>query len=117
MPEMLAFSGFLAVLLRAALLCFQTLVIGGLFFFILVARDPQSRSEALLRSGWKLIRWSALGLALSQVCFLITNSVVLTYSTDIPLRQVLEANFFWAGLVAVASGFAVALWPGNLPQR
>ena len=116
MPEMLAFSGFLAVLLRAALLCFQTLVIGGLFFFILVARDPQSRSEALLRSGWKLIRWSALGLALSQVCFLITNSVVLTYSTDIPLRQVLEANFFWAALVAVASGFAVALWPGNLQQ-
>jgi len=104
------------VLLRAAILCFQTVVIGGLFFFILVARGPQSRDEALLRSGWKLVRWSALGLALSQVLFLVTNSVALTYSTGIPLGQVYSANFFWAGLVAAASGFAVALWPVGLRQ-
>lgn len=114
MPEMLALSGFLAVLLRAAILCFQSVVIGGLFFFLAIARDPQSRSEATLRSGWKLIRWSALGLALSQIFFVITNSAVLTHSTGIPLRQVLEANFFWAGLVAVASGLAVVLWPADL---
>jgi putative copper resistance protein D len=116
MAQMLAFSGFLAVLLRAAILCFQTVVIGGLFFFIVVARGPQSRDEAFLRSGWKLVRWSALGLALSQVFFLVTNSVALTYSTDIPLGQVFNANFFWAGLVAAASGFAVALWPVGLRQ-
>jgi len=114
MPEMIAFSGFLAVLLRAAILCFQSVVIGGVFFFLVVARDPQSRSEAVLHAGWELIRWSALGLALSQIFFLITNSVVLTYSTDIPLRQVLEANFFWAGLVAVLSGLAVVFWPVGL---
>ena len=116
MAQMLAFSGFLAVLLRAAILCFQTVVIGGLFFFILVARGPQSREETLLRSGWKLVRWSAFGLGLSQVFFLVTNSVALTYSTGIPLGQVFSANFFWAGLVAVASGFALALWPVGLRQ-
>jgi putative copper resistance protein D len=114
MSELLAFSGFLTVLLRAAILCLQTVVIGGLFFFIVVARDPQSRSEALLRSAWKLIRWSALGLAFSQLLFLMTNSTVLTYSTGIPLREVWDANFFWAGLMAVAAGVALALWPGGL---
>ena len=113
MAQLLALSGFLAVLLRAAILCFQTVLIGGPFFFIFVAREGQSRSEGLLRSGWKLIRWSALGVALSQIFFLITNSVTLTYSTGIPLGQVFSANFFWAGLVATVSGFAVALWPSG----
>jgi len=116
MAQLLALSGFLAVLLRAAILCFQTVLIGGLFFFIFVAREEQSRGEGLLRSGWKLIRWSALGVALSQIFFLITNSVTLTYSTGIPLGQVFSANFFWAGLVATVSGFAVALWPSGLRQ-
>jgi len=116
MAQLLALSGFLAVLLRAAILCFQTVLIGGLFFFIFVAREGQSRGEELLRSGWKLIRWSALGVALSQIFFLITNSVTLTYSTGIPLGQVFSANFFWAGLVATVSGFAVALWPSGLRQ-
>ena len=78
MAQMLAFSGFLAVLLRAAILCFQTVVIGGLFFFILVARGPQSRDETLLRSGWKLVRWSALGLALRIGTELVVAIVVGT---------------------------------------
>lgn len=116
MTELLAVSGFLAVLLRAAILCFQTIVIGGLFFFLIIARDPQSRSEALLGSGWKLLRWSALGLTLSQIFFLMTNSVVLTYSTGIPLLQVLDANYFWAGVVAAAAGIAISLWPAALQR-
>ena len=33
----------------------------------------------------------------------LANSVALTYSTGIPLGQVFSANFFWAGLVAVAT--------------
>jgi putative copper resistance protein D len=116
MTELLGIFGFLVVLLRAAILCFQTLAIGGIFFLTVVARKTELRSEQLLGACWRLIRASALALALSQLFFVVTNSVVLTASTDIPLKAVLGANFVIAGLLAAAAGIALALWPSALQQ-
>jgi putative copper resistance protein D len=114
MVELLGIFGFLVVLLRAAILCFQTVAIGGIVFLTVVARKAELRNEELLRSCWKLIRWSALALALSQLFFVITNSLVLTYSTDIPLKAVLGTNFAWAGMLALAGTMALAGWPSTL---
>jgi copper resistance protein D len=111
MVELLGIFGFLVVLLRAAILCFQTVAIGGILFLTIVARKGDLRSEDMLRACWKLIRTCALGLAVSQLLFVITNSLVLTYSTDIPLQAVLGANFFWAGIMAIVAGLALAAWP------
>lgn len=111
MVQLINMFGFLVVLLRAAIMCLQTVTIGGILFFTVIARRAELRSEELLRAGWKLIRWSALGLALAHLFFVIANSLVLTDSTDIPLREVLNANFFWAGLLAMAAGVALACWP------
>jgi putative copper resistance protein D len=58
-----------------------------------------------------LIRVSALALGLAQLLFVITNSLVLTYSTDIPFRSVLGANYVWAGLLAIVAALALASWP------
>ncbi len=114
MVQLLGVFGFLVVLLRAAILCFQTVAIGGILFLTIVARNKEQRSEELLRSCWNLIRVCALALALSQLFFVITNSLVLTYSTDIPIQAVLGANFFWAGVLAIIAGLALAVWPGAL---
>jgi copper resistance protein D len=114
MVQLLGVFGFLVVLLRAAILCFQTVAIGGILFLALVARNKEQRSEELLRSCWNLIRVCALALALSQLFFVITNSLVLTYSTDIPIQAVLGANFFWAGVLAILAGLALAVWPRAL---
>lgn len=114
MVELLGIFGFLVVLLRAAILCFQTIAIGGILFLTIVARTTEQRSEELLRSCWKLIRMSALALAISQLLFVIANSLVLTYSTDIPISAVLGTNYVWAGLLAVIAGVALALWPKSL---
>ena len=114
MVALLGIFGFLVVLLRAAILCFQTLSIGGILFLYLVAGRTGEQGAELRRSCWKLIRGSALALALAQLFFIVTNSLVLTYSTDIPLRDVLDANFFWAGVVAALAGLAVAFWPASL---
>ncbi len=116
MVELLGIFGFLVVLLRAAILCFQTVAIGGIVFLTVVARKPELRSEELLRSSWKMIRISVLGLVFAQLFFVITNSLVLTYSTDIPLIAVLSANFVWAGALAIVAGLALAAWPGALKK-
>jgi len=116
MVELLGIFGFLVVLLRAAILCFQTVAIGGILFLTLVARTAGQRNAELLRSCWRLIRASAFAVAISQVFFVIANSVVLTYSTDIPIPAVLSANFVWAGVLAVVAGFTLALWPNALRE-
>ncbi len=114
MVELLGIFGFLVVLLRAFTLCFQSLAIGGILFFSIITRTSGERSEALLHSGWKIIRWSAFGLAASQLLFVITNSLVLRATVEIPLQDVLGANFVYAGAMGIVAGVAVFLWPENL---
>jgi copper resistance protein D len=116
MVELLGMFGFLVVLLRAAILSLQTVAIGGAFFLLVAAGGEGLRDAALLRSSWKLIRWTALGLAISQLLFVITNSLVLTYSADISLRDVLGANFVIAGWLAIAGGLAIFFWPVKLRE-
>jgi len=117
MAQLLAIFGFLVVLLRAVILCCQTVAIGGVFFLTVVAGRAELRSEALLAACWKLLRWSALALVLAQLLFVVSNSVVLTASTDISLRQVLGANFVWAGLVAMVAGLSIFFWPAALRKN
>lgn len=114
MVELLGVFGFLVVLLRAAILCFQTIVAGGTIFLSVVAPDASLCPEELKRSAWKMIRWCAAGLALSQVFFLAVNTLVLRYSTDISYTDVMTANFAIASLVAIAGSLVILFWPESL---
>jgi len=114
MADLLGTFGFLVVLLRAAILCCQTLAIGGIFFLTVIAGRPELRNEGLVASCWKLIRRGALALVLAQVLFVVTNSMVLTASTDIPISDVFKANFVWAGATAMLAGLALFFWPPAL---
>jgi copper resistance protein D len=117
MAELLGVFGFLVVLLRAAILCCQTVAIGGVFFLTVIANKAELRSGELLASCWKLLRRSALALALAQLFFVISNSLVLTASTDISFGDVLGANFVWAGMLAIAAGVVVFFWPASLRKN
>jgi len=114
MAELLGVFGFLVVLLRAAILCFQTIVAGGAIFLSIVTPDESLRPEELRQPAWKIIRWCALGLAVSQVFFLAVNALVLRYSTDISYAEVLSANFAIASVVAIAASLAILFWPAGL---
>jgi putative copper resistance protein D len=114
MVQLIGIFSYLVVLLRAATLCFQSVAVGGILFLLLVTRSEELRTEELSRSAWKLIRWSGLGLAIAQVLFVVSNSMVLTYSVDISFREVLGANYVFAGLLGVVAGLAIADWPGAM---
>jgi putative copper resistance protein D len=116
MADLLGIFGFLVVLLRAAILCFQTILVGGVIFLSFVASNNGLRPEELTRPAWKFIRWSGVGLAVCQLAFLIVNSLVLGNSTDISIREMLGANFAVAGIAAIVASLAVALWPARLQK-
>lgn len=117
MVRLLGIFGFLVVLLRAAILCLQSVTIGGILFFTAVARRAEQRNEALLRSSWKLIRWTAIGLAATQLFFVIANSLVLRATVGLSISEVMGANFVWAGALAFLAGLAIAFAPKNLRER
>jgi putative copper resistance protein D len=116
MADLLGMFGFLVVLLRAAILVFQTILVGGVIFLSFVASNDSLRPEELTRPAWKFIRWSGVGFALCQIAFLIVNSLVLGNSTDISIREMLGANFAIAGIVGIVASLAVALWPARLQK-
>jgi copper resistance protein D len=108
---LLGIFGFVAVLLRALTLCFQSIVIGGILFLTLVVRSGEERGENLLTSSWKLIRFGAIALSLTQVLFVILNSLVLRATVEIPFSEVLGANFVGAGALAIVASMTIAFWP------
>src|ERR1700738_3260247 len=89
--------GLLAVLLRAATLAFQSLIIGGLVY-LAVVRIP-SGPGANLATGRCLcgIRWGALALAVSQFFHVALNAAILLGTLQLSLRDVVTADFFIAG--------------------
>src|SRR5215472_6498790 len=109
--------GFLSVLFRAAILCCQTVVVGGIIFLLVIVRAPQFRQAAWLRPARRMIRWGALGFAVSQLFFVTINIRVLTSSTDLSVRDILGANFVIAGLLGIAAGLVLFFWPGGLLGR
>src|SRR5215469_3551179 len=109
--------GFLSVLLRAAILCCQTIAAGGVIFLLVMARSPQFRREAWLRPARRVIRVGALGYAVSQLLFVAVNIRILTSSTDLSVRDILGANFVVAGFLGIAAGVALFFWPENVPSR
>ncbi len=115
--ELLGAFGFLTVLLRAAILCCQTIAVGGIIFLLVVARTPEFRREAWVRPAWRVIRWAALGFAFSQLLFIIINALVLTSSTDLSMRDVLGANFVIAGFLGIAAGLVLFFWPRVRAER
>ena len=115
--ELLGIFGFLTVILRAVILCAQTFAVGGIIFICFIAREPWIRSDAWVRPAARLIRWSALTLAIAHIFFVVVNSLVLTSSIDLSMREVMGANFVLAGILgAIAIPPLVALvdlWSGR----
>jgi len=117
LTDLLGVFGLLVVLLRAAILCFQTIAVGGIIFLFVVARAVQSGQESWLNPATWLIRWSALALAVAQVSFVISNTLVLTSSADLSIGEALGANYVIAGVLAIAAGLVVFFLPTGPRDR
>ncbi len=115
MARLLQVFGFLSVLFRGATLTFQSLAVGGIVFLIFVVRRAEEDSAALRQACLRWIRRSALALAAMQISYVLANSIILRQSADMPLHDVLGANFVLAGLIGIVAAFTVVVL--TVPKR
>src|SRR5258707_1130496 len=105
MTQFLDVFGFLSVLLRGLTLAFEALVVGGTAFLVLIARlgdSAQSSDLVFVRSRCgALLRWSAIGLMATQICYGTINSILLTGTSDLRWTDLAGANYVIAGAAAI----------------
>jgi putative copper resistance protein D len=109
---------FFSVVLRAGTLVFQSVLLGGVLFVLWTTRPSAEMSEDSIRrieaSSWKLLRISAVGLAIVQLGYLYVNSAVLMVTAEIGIQEVVGANFFISGsIVLIAALFTAIIASGN----
>jgi putative copper resistance protein D len=104
---------FLSVILRAGTLVFQSLLLGGVLFVLWVARtSPDVPPDGIARiqaSSWRMLRLSAIGLAIFQLLYLYVNSAVLMVTAEIGLDGVVGANFFISGCIVLTAALMTAV--------
>ena len=107
---------YLSVILRAGTLVFQSLLLGGVLFVLWVARvSPVSsdESDGIQASCWRLLRISAIGLAVAQLLYLYVNSAVLMATAEIGIGSVVGADFFIAGSFVTIAALLTAIYAGG----
>jgi putative copper resistance protein D len=104
---------FLSVILRAGTLVFQSVLLGGVLFVLWVARtSPEIPTDSIARiqaSSWRLLRLSAIGLAVVQMLYLYVNSAALMVTAEIGFGGVIGANFFISGCIVLTAALMTAV--------
>ena len=115
MTQLLSIFGFLSVVLRGATLGLGSLVAGGILFTQICLNRDAPETWAGCR---KLIRWSAIALALAEAILIASDGAILRGTTDLGLAEIATADFFLAGAASALTALFCALlvrWarPGN----
>lgn len=120
MLKLVNIFGYLSVILRAGVLIFQSLLLGGVLFRFWIARPnadvTADRLTKVRSSSLRFLRAVAIGVALVQALYLYVNAAVLMATAEIGMRDVVGANFFIAGSIVLVAAILFAVLV-NLPGR
>jgi putative copper resistance protein D len=110
-----------AVILRAATLAFDSLLIGGLVFCVALLPRSSFHSIPIQKfssRALRLLRIAAFGLGAVQVLFVALDSAMLMSTGGLKLADLYTASYFLAGLLLVvtASAFLISIRSG-LPRK
>jgi copper resistance protein D len=98
----------ITVILRAATLVFQSLLVGGIVFHRWIAAGAFTREPGF---GIRLLRSSAIALAVTQALYLGLNTMILKESLGLSLAETVGANFFVAGMLTIGAALAISTRP------
>ncbi|HEY5256712.1 MAG TPA: CopD family protein [Acidobacteriaceae bacterium] len=91
-----------ALLLRAATLAFDSLLIGGLVFCTALLPRSISSSPTFAKfspRALRLLRVGAIGLAAVQAIFVVLDTAMLMSTSGLGVSELYTANYFLAGLL------------------
>ena len=112
--------GYLEIILHGLVILSQSMALGGVLFFLVLARPLASElfgGAAIARRTARIAGWAALTLVLCEGLTIALQAAVLIDTIDLSLWQVLGADFAIAGLVKCAAALLLALcllvWRGT----
>jgi putative copper resistance protein D len=99
--------GYLSIIIHGLTIIAQSMALGGVLFLVLLARPLAARlgdaGPGIVRGVARIAAWSALGLVLCEGITVFLQTAVLMETVELPLFDVLGANFAVAGLVKIAA--------------
>jgi len=95
--------GYLSIILHGLTVTAQSMALGAVLFLALLAPALGSPAAPILRGTVRIAAWSALALVLCEGATVALQTAVLVGTVDLPVGNVLEANFAVAGLVKTAA--------------
>jgi putative copper resistance protein D len=105
--------GYLSIVIHGLTILAQSMTVGGVLALVLLARPLAPRlglaGRAILTGTARIAGWSAVALLASEAATIALQAAVLTDTVDLPLIDVLSANFAIAGLVKIAIALILAV--------
>ena len=103
--------GYLSIILHGLVIAGQSAAIGSVLFLILLARPFEHRlaeGTEIVRQTARLGAWSAVFLIVCELLAVGLQLAVLQATLDLPLVDLLPANFVLAGLLKIVAAFLLA---------
>ncbi len=113
MNRLVDLIGYIAILLHGGVIVSQSMALGGALFLILLARPfAHLLGNDIAHRTANIAAWSAVALVAIELLNTFLQTAVLVSTIDLPVSNVLQANFAVAGLVKAAGAtvFAILLW-------
>lgn len=101
--------GLLAVLLRGAVLIFQTLTVGGIVFLLAVVWPARQEGELVGEATLRWIQRWAWALSTTIGLYVCLDGLVLMESSGLTVSEIVGANFVAAGILGAGASLAVAI--------
>ncbi len=103
--------GYLEIIIHGLVILSQSMALGGVLFLVLLARPfggDLPGGDMILRRTARFAGWCAIALAACEGLTLTLQASVLMQTVDLPLGNVLQADFAEAGLVKCAAALLLA---------
>ncbi len=115
MDRLVDLIGYLGILLHGLVIVSQSMALGGMLFLVCLARPyAEAVGPVVLWRTAAIAAWSAVALVGVEIVNVGLQTAVLVTTVDLPVSNVLQANFAVAGIVktAAAAVLALLLWRG-----
>ncbi len=112
MNRLVDLIGYVGILLHGLVIVSQSMALGGMLFLVLLARPFAAELGSVVGRTAAIAAWSAVALVGVETVNVALQTAVLVTTVDLPVSNVLSANFAVAGIIKTiaASVLAVLLW-------